>query len=454
MEPNKKIFLCWSKSRSKAIAEKWASLLPKIGDIQPILSTEFKKGQEWSAMLRKDLDQAKTGIVFLTPENVSSPWIHFEAGALAKAVGSRQGSLFTYVYGFDPGKLNGPLSTYQSTAATREDTRRLLRDLCAALECKPPTDESYSEWWTQLEAALEDIPAPAVTELIPRFTELFDRKTFNEPLPDCTNQRWLDRFAAARNAHTALREAAPLVDDLSRPGARRLFTDLITAVDGYAMAMSGFLVEEKHYGFDDQGKLGAPAGAIKACEERRKRVKNLVAMLADPKNNTPVFEEAVTFDETEPEHRKSLIHRWEARLEGNDELPVKGNWLSVALRSEYDFDRIAAYLYQEKRAPSEASAALAAVWREYEKRRISSKGSYMPLHYSLRALCVSRGLKAMRGEVENNLEIVSGFLSKGAGKREDDPLFTAIENVRTAITSSGTRLVTKSHPARPGRRRR
>ena len=133
MEPNKKIFLCWSKSRSKAIAQKWASLLPKIGDMQPILSTEFKKGQEWSAMLRKDLDEAKTGIVFLTPENVASPWIHFEAGALAKAVGSRQGSLFIYVYGFDPGKLNGPLSTYQSTVATREDTRRLLRDLCAAL---------------------------------------------------------------------------------------------------------------------------------------------------------------------------------------------------------------------------------------------------------------------------------------------------------------------------------
>ena len=78
----------------------------------------------------QDLDEARTGIVFLTPENVASPWMHFEAGALAKAVGSRQGSLFTYVYGFDPGKLNGPLSTYQSTVATREDTRRLLRDLC------------------------------------------------------------------------------------------------------------------------------------------------------------------------------------------------------------------------------------------------------------------------------------------------------------------------------------
>jgi hypothetical protein len=75
------------------------------------------------------------------------------------------------------------------------------------------------------------------------------------------------------------------------------------------MAMSGFLVDEKRFSFDDQGKLAAPAGAIKACEQRRKRVNDLVAMLADPKSDIPVFEEAVGFADSESEHRKSLIHR-------------------------------------------------------------------------------------------------------------------------------------------------
>ena len=284
MEIPEKIFFCWSKSRSRAIAEAWAKLLPEIiQGVQPVLSTEFHKGREWSQELRRHLDEARTGIVFLTPENVDAPWIHFEAGALATAVGKRDGDVFTYVYGFDPGRVSGPLSAYQSTVATKEDTQRLVSDLCAQLHRKPPHDEQYYAWWIKLHKSLDNVPAPAITELVPGFVELFERKTFNEPLPDCTNQRWLDRFAAARSAHQALTAASRNVDDLSGPGARQLYRELIAAVDAYAMAMSGFLVEEKHFKFDDDGKLDAPKGAIAACELRRKRVNELVAKLSDPK---------------------------------------------------------------------------------------------------------------------------------------------------------------------------
>jgi hypothetical protein len=157
--------------------------------------------------------------------------------------------------------------------------------------------------------------------------------------------------------------------------------------------------------------------------------------LADPKSDTSVFEEAVRFVDLEPEHRKDLIHRWEARLESKEALPVKGNWPVVALRGEYAFDRIAAYLYQEKRDPSEAGAAIAAVMREYEKRRVHNDGSYMPLHYSLRALRASRGLKSKRGEIESPLQTVSDFLIKTAGKQPDDPLLAVIKSVHTAIAA-------------------
>jgi len=81
MEVPEKIFLCWSKSRSKKIAEAWGRLLPAIiANVNPVLSVEFRKGEKWSEQLREGLDDARTGIVFLTPENVDAPWIHFEAG--------------------------------------------------------------------------------------------------------------------------------------------------------------------------------------------------------------------------------------------------------------------------------------------------------------------------------------------------------------------------------------
>jgi hypothetical protein len=437
MESPEKIFLCWSKSRSGSIAAAWAKLLPEIiKSVQPIVSTEFHKGKEWSRQLRQDLDEARTGIVFLTPENVDSPWIHFEAGALATAVGHRDGDVFTYIYGFDPGRLTGPLSAYHSTVATRDDTRRLVRDLCAALDREAPDEAAYSSWWLKMEKALGNVPAPGVSEFVPGFTALFERKTFLEPLPDCTNQRWLDRFAAARAAHQALSAASRTVDDLSRPGARQLYRELVAAVDGYAMAMSGFLVTEKHFDFDDHGKLDAPKGAIAACELRRRRVNDLVAMLSDPKNDTPVFGESVAFDELAPEHRKSFIHRWEARLEGKDELPVRGDWLPIALRSDYEFDRIAAYLYQEKRRPSEPGVHLDDVRREFERRRIKPEGSYMPLHYSLRSLSTVAELGKQRDEVERELRAIGDFLLETAKKQKSDPLFSAIDRVRAALESA------------------
>lgn len=440
MEIPEKIFLCWSKFRSRSIATAWAKLLPEIiNGVEPILSTEFQKGKEWSRLLRRDLDEARTGIVFLTPENVNAPWIHFEAGALARALGNHDGDVFTYIYGFDPGKLAGPLSAYHSTVATKVDTQRLVHDLCAALKRKPPDETAYSAWWVKLEKALDNIPAPGIPEIVPGFAGLFERKTFHEPLPDCTNQRWLDRFAAARAAYQALTAASRSVDDLGRPGSSQLYRELIAAVDGYAMAMSGFLVDEKHFDFDDDGKLDAPKGAIAACELRRKRVIDFVAKLSDPKNDTPVFGESIAFDELAPEHRKSFIHRWEARLEGKDELPVRGNWLSIALRSEYDFDRIAGYIYQEKRRPSELVFDLEAVRREFERRRIQPKGSYMPLHYSLRALSTAPEFGRQRDEVERELRAISEFLLKAADKKKTDPLFSAIERVRAVLKGSVNR---------------
>ena len=288
----------------------------------------------------------------------------------------------------------------------------------------------------EVEKELDDIPAPGVPEIVPGFAGLFERKTFHEPLPDCTNQRWLDRFAAARAAHQALTAASRRVDDLGRPGSSHLYRELIAAVDGYAMAMSGFLVEEKHFVFDDDGKLAAPKGAIAACEIRRKRVNDLVATLSDPKNDVPVFGESVAFDGLEPEHRKSFIHRWESRLEGEDKLPVRGNWLPIALRSEYDFDRIAGYLYQEKRRSTEPGGELEAVQREFERRRIQPQGSYMPLHYSLRALSSAPELSRQRDKVERELLAISEFLLKAGAKKKIDPLFSAIERVRAALKGS------------------
>ena len=178
----------------------------------------------------------------------------------------------------------------------------------------------------KLEAVLDEIPAPAITELVPGFAELFDRKTFREPLSARLYKSAMVGPVRRGAGSPYGAQGSGASGGRSKPaGCAATIRRSRRRGGSYAMAMSGFLVKEKHFGFDDQGKLAAPAGAIKACEERRKKVNDLVAILADPKSDTPVFEEAVRFADSEPEHRKSLIHRREARLERKDALSVKGN---------------------------------------------------------------------------------------------------------------------------------
>ena len=169
-------------------------MLPKIvKDVQPVLSTDFQKGTEWSSLLLRDLKEASAGIVFLTPENMDAPWIHFEAGALATAVGNRGGDLFTYCYDFDPSRLAGPLSAYHSTIATKEDTRRLVLDLCTALHRKRPDEGTYSAWWLDLEKALDNIQAPSIPELVPGFAGCSSGKhSMNRCRTARTNDGWTD----------------------------------------------------------------------------------------------------------------------------------------------------------------------------------------------------------------------------------------------------------------------
>jgi hypothetical protein len=62
----------------------------------------------------------------LTPENLMSPWLLFEAGAVAKRVDSR---VWTYLFGLGYTDVKDPLSQFQHTAATKEDTRKLIATL-------------------------------------------------------------------------------------------------------------------------------------------------------------------------------------------------------------------------------------------------------------------------------------------------------------------------------------
>ena len=125
-----KVFLCWSGVRSRGLAESLRDWIPcVIQSAEPWMSEEdVRKGGRWAFEIGERLQDANACLVCLTPENLESPWIHFEAGAIAKIVD--QSLVCPILLGLRAADLTGPLSQFQGAefkkAEMRKVTKRLL----------------------------------------------------------------------------------------------------------------------------------------------------------------------------------------------------------------------------------------------------------------------------------------------------------------------------------------
>jgi hypothetical protein len=83
-----KIFLSWSGERSKVVADALRSWIPDvIHAVKPWMSgVDIRAGMRWSREVDEELGDTQFGILCLTKENQTAPWLLFEAGALAKSV--------------------------------------------------------------------------------------------------------------------------------------------------------------------------------------------------------------------------------------------------------------------------------------------------------------------------------------------------------------------------------
>jgi hypothetical protein len=157
-----KVFISWSGERSRGVAEALRWWLPKvIQAIQPWMSaSDIEKGTRWRSGISRELEKSSIGIICLTRENLESPWIHFEAGALSKQ--EQNTYVCTYLYGLDPADIKDPLAQFQTTKAQEEDTRRLIYTINNALGegrlLEAEVDEQFDIWWPKLDERLNALP--------------------------------------------------------------------------------------------------------------------------------------------------------------------------------------------------------------------------------------------------------------------------------------------------------
>ncbi|SET99122.1 toll/interleukin-1 receptor domain-containing protein [Geodermatophilus poikilotrophus] len=162
-----KAFISWSGQRSRAAAEELHEWLQPVmpTTIEPWMSdTDLDKGSRWAVGLGEGLEEMSAGISVLTPENLRSPWLNFEAGAIGKAFG--EGRVMTFLIGLSPTDVPQPLAQFQATSRTREDVTKMITDLNKLTET-PMKDyilaKQIEAWWLQLDRQLGQIEknAPA-----------------------------------------------------------------------------------------------------------------------------------------------------------------------------------------------------------------------------------------------------------------------------------------------------
>lgn len=153
-----RVFISWSGDLSRRVAEALRQYLPlMIQGVEAFMSKhDLESGTRWSLELAKELEASRFGVLCLTPDNLDSSWMLFEAGALTKHVEGRAAGLL--IGGLKPTDVSGPLSQFQHRSFTRDEVEVLLRDINAASE-KPlvsaQLDLIFEKWWPDIKSAYE-----------------------------------------------------------------------------------------------------------------------------------------------------------------------------------------------------------------------------------------------------------------------------------------------------------
>jgi TIR domain len=162
-----KIFISWSGERSHLLAQALHGWLPLVLHyVKPWLSeADVAAGERWAQAVAKELETSNFGIICVTPENLGSPWVLFEAGALAK---SMQGAkVIPLLFNLEFSDISGPLAQFQAKKVERSGLAEVVNSINLSAEPAIPDDRArqlFSALWPEFDKQLMSIPDEAPTE--------------------------------------------------------------------------------------------------------------------------------------------------------------------------------------------------------------------------------------------------------------------------------------------------
>lgn len=158
-----KVFISWSGTTSRLIAEALSDWLPKvIQGVEPFVSAkDIDKGANWTVELARELETAEFGVICLAPDNLLSPWLNYEAGAITRSVDSR---VCPVLFGVQKDEVKPPMAQLQLTLLEKEEMLLMMSSInkvAGASLRQESLREAVDVWWPQLEKELANISVPS-----------------------------------------------------------------------------------------------------------------------------------------------------------------------------------------------------------------------------------------------------------------------------------------------------
>lgn len=156
-----KVFISWSGSLSNEIANAVYQWLPGVLQfVKPYFTpSDIEKGTKWSSDIARELEASDIGIICLTKDNLTNPWILFESGALSKNIDTSK--VCVLLFGIEQTDIKGPLTIFQATTFEKFDFKKLVKSINSSAGDNKLEDEILDQvfdmWWDKLKSQIDEI---------------------------------------------------------------------------------------------------------------------------------------------------------------------------------------------------------------------------------------------------------------------------------------------------------
>jgi hypothetical protein len=158
-----KLFISWSGERSQVLGQGLRDWIPLVlHNVVPWLSeADIEAGERWAEAIAKELEASNFGIICITKENVTSPWVLFESGALAKSLQGNK--VIPLLLDLEVRDITGPLAQFQAKKVDKSGVIEIIQSINAVEKSVPEAQAKklFEALWPEFEKHVQSIPKTA-----------------------------------------------------------------------------------------------------------------------------------------------------------------------------------------------------------------------------------------------------------------------------------------------------